>query len=273
VRRLRGAPRRVGQIRLRLGVDVGAVVAALVERPERAGIFLDLDGTLAPIVPTPEVARVLPDVPGVLARLAGQLAVVAVVSGRRSEDVRRLVDVEGVVAVGTHGLETEPPIGPEVMREIREAASAVGAWVEPKGAAAAVHFRGVEDPWAAAAEAEPALAAVAAAHGLELLGGKRILELMPAGQARKGGAVERLARERGLGAVVFAGDDVGDLDAFAALTRLRDEGIWTCGVVARGPETVPEVAAAAELIVDGPPGVVALLASVADELDRRALAP
>jgi trehalose 6-phosphate phosphatase len=247
-------------------VDEGELVRAIVDRAERTGIFLDLDGTLAPIVATPDLARVLPDVPVVLARLALRLAVVAVVSGRRSEEVRRLVDVDGVEAVGTHGLETEPPIAPDAMREIRDAASAVGAWVEPKGAAAAVHFRGVEDPWKAAAEAEPALAAVAAAHGLELLGGKRILELMPAGRPRKGGAVERLAREHGLGAVVFAGDDVGDLDAFAALGRLRPEGVWTCGVVARGPETTPEVAAAADLAVDGPEGVVALLARLADAL-------
>ena len=85
---------------------------------------------------------------------------------------------------------------PEALAAIEAAAAAVGAWVEPKGAAAAVHFRGLDDPLEAAAAAEPALAAVAAAHGLELLGGKRILELMPAGAGRKGGAVERLARER-----------------------------------------------------------------------------
>jgi trehalose 6-phosphate phosphatase len=250
-------------------MDEEELVRAVGGRAERAGIFLDLDGTLAPIVATPDLARVLPEVPGVLARLVGRLAVVAVVSGRRSEQVRRLVDVDGVEAVGTHGLETEPPIAPDALREIRDVASAVGAWVEPKGAAAAVHFRGVEDPREAAAAAEPALAAVAAAHGLELLGGKRILELIPTGRARKGGAVERLARERRLEAVVFAGDDVGDLDAFATLGRLRDEGIWTCGVVARGPETVAEVAEAGDLIVDGPTGVVRLLTAIADAIEAQ----
>jgi trehalose 6-phosphate phosphatase len=248
-------------------VDLDDVAAAVAADPGRAGIFLDLDGTLAPIVATPDVARVLPEVPDVLARLVGRLGVVAVISGRRSDDVRALVDVEGVEAVGTHGLEGEPSMDPSLLREIEEVAESVGAWVEAKGAAAAVHFRGVEDPWAAAAAAEPALAAVAASHGLELLGGKRILELMPVGRPRKGGAVERLARERGLRAVVFAGDDMGDLDAFAALARLRAEGIWTCGVVARGPETVSEVVSAADLEVEGPPGVVSLLTAVADAVE------
>jgi len=248
-------------------VDEEELVRAVVRRAERAGIFLDLDGTLAPIVATPDVARVLPDVPGVLARLVGQLAVVAVVSGRRSEEVRRLVGVDGIQAVGTHGLEDQPPVPPEVLRRIEEVAWSVGAWVETKGAAAAVHFRGLADAEAAAVAAAPVLAAVAAEHGLELIGGKRILELMPAGRPRKGGAVEAIARARGLEVAVFAGDDVGDLDAFAALGRLRAEEIWTCGVVARGLETVPEVAAAGDLVVDGPAGVVRLLAAIADALE------
>ena len=202
-----------------------------------------------------------------LARLTGRLNVVAVISGRPSGQVRDLLDVAGVVIVGTHGLEEERPMPPEALEELRAVAATVGAWVEPKGAAAAVHFRDVEDPLRAAAAAEPALVAVGAAHGLELLGGKRILELMPAGRPRKGGAVERIADERELETVLYAGDDVGDLDAFAALERLRARGRWTCGVVARGPETPAEVEAMADLVVEGPSGVAALLASIADELE------
>jgi trehalose 6-phosphate phosphatase len=248
-------------------MQVEELVGTIARRADRAGIFLDLDGTLAPIVPTPDLARVLPTVPDVLARLARDLAVVAIVSGRHSADIRSIVDVSGIVAVGTHGLEDEPPMPDDVLRAIEEVAEAVGAWVERKGAAVAVHFRGLDDPLAAATAAEPALAAVAAAHGLELIGGKRILELMPAGRPRKGGAVERIVRERSLGAAMFAGDDVGDLDAFAALGRLRAEGVWTCAVIARGPETSDEVAAAADLAVDGPEGVVALLGRLAAALE------
>jgi trehalose 6-phosphate phosphatase len=247
-------------------VDADELVAELARRPSRSGVFLDVDGTLAPIVARPELARVLPEALVALERLADRLAVVAAISGRRSEEVRALVPVEGVQAVGTHGLESEPPVAPEVLRAIQEIAASVGAWVEAKGAAVAVHFRGVDEPAAAAAAAEPALAAVAAEHGLELLGGKRILELTPAGRPRKGGAVERLARERELEVVVFAGDDVGDLDAFEALTRLRAGGAWTCGVASVGPETTPAVAAAADLAVEGPPGVASLLSALADAL-------
>ncbi|HEX6400911.1 MAG TPA: trehalose-phosphatase [Actinomycetota bacterium] len=248
-------------------VDAGEVVERVAARPARSGLFLDLDGTLAPIVARPELARVLPDARAVLPRLVGRVAVVAVVSGRPSDQVRELVDVDGVLAVGTHGVEGEPPMSSAVLDAIREVAASVGAWVEPKGAAAAVHFRGVEDPLAAATAAEPALGAVAAANGLELLGGKRILELMPAGRPRKGGAVERISRDHGLEVVVFAGDDVGDLDAFAALGRLGASGVWTCGVVSQGSETASAVVEAGDFAVSGPPGVVTLLTAIADALD------
>ena len=257
-------------------IEPAAVASEVARLAPRVGVFLDLDGTLAPIVARPELARILPEIQPVLSRLAKRLEVVGVISGRPSHQVRDLVDVEDVLIVGTHGLEDEPPLAPEALQEIEAAAAAVGAWVEPKGAAAAVHFRGLEDPEAAeAAEAASVgpLAAIAAAHGLEILPGKRILELTPAGRPRKGGALERLARDSGLRGLLFAGDDVGDLDAFAALVRLRANGLWTCGVVARGKETPPEVEAAADLVVDGPLGVAALLASIADELDREASGP
>jgi len=255
------------------GVAIDRVVQELAARAPRAGVFLDLDGTLAPIVARPELARILPEVGPTLARIARRLEVVAVISGRPSEQVRELVDVDGVVIVGTHGLEDERPMPADVLQEIAAAAAAVGAWVEPKGAAAAVHFRALEDPEAAEAASRGSLAAIAVAHDLEVLPGKRILELTPGGRPRKGGAVERIARERGLEAVLFAGDDVGDLDAFAALERLRAQGLWTCGVVARGDDTPPAVEAVADVVVEGPGGMAALLASLADELDRRPAAP
>jgi trehalose 6-phosphate phosphatase len=251
-------------------IDAADVPAAIAARAPHAGVFLDLDGTLAPIVPRPELSEVLPEIPDVLARLARRLDAVAVISGRPSGQVRELLDVEGVEIVGTHGLEDARTMADEILDEIRAVASAVGAWVEPKGAAAAVHFRALEDPEAAETASSGRLAVIAATYDLEVVPGKRILELAPAGRPRKGGAVERIATDRELGAVLFAGDDVGDLDAFAGLDRLRTRGLWTCAVAAGGRETPVEVLAAADLVLEGPGGVAALLASIADELEGSA---
>lgn len=249
-------------------IDAAEVPAAIAARAPRAGVFLDLDGTLAPIVPRPELSEVLPEIPEVLAGLARRLDAVAVISGRPSDQVRELLDVEGVEIVGTHGLEDVRAMAEEILDEIRAVAAAVGAWVEPKGAAAAVHFRALEDPEAAESASSGRLAVIAATYDLEVVPGKRILELAPAGRPRKGGAVERIATDRELAAVLFAGDDVGDLDAFAGLDRLRTRGLWTCAIAAGGRETPAEVLAAADLVLEGPSGVAALLSSIAAELER-----
>ena len=248
-------------------MDAADAIAGIARAGDRAGVFLDVDGTLAPIVPRPELAAVLPEIPELLERIARRIAVVALVSGRASEDVRRIVDASGVRIVGTHGLEDEPPLARETLREIEDVAGSVGAWVEEKGAAVAVHFRALPDPAVAAEEAAGPLASIAAARGLELVPGKAILELMPVGAPRKGDAVQLLVEERGLEAALFAGDDVGDLDAFAALDRLRTAGLWTCAVAAAGPDVSPAVIDAADVAVKGPEGVAELLRSIADELD------
>jgi trehalose 6-phosphate phosphatase len=250
-----------------LKMDVVEAASGLAARADVAGIMLDVDGTLAPIVPRPELARVLPEVPSLLERLISRVGVVAVISGRRSDEVRALVDVPGLEVVGTHGLERIAEIDAAAMAAITEVASAAGAWVEPKGAAVAVHFRALPDPDAAAQAAAEPLTAVAAAHGLELVPGRAILELMPVGAPRKGDAVESLVEEKELEAVLFAGDDVGDLHAFTALRRLRSVGLWTCSVVAGGPEVSPAVVETADLVVDGPGGVVELLRAIAHALD------
>jgi len=248
-------------------MDVDEAVSGLVARADGAGIMLDVDGTLAPIEPRPELARVLPEVPSLLERLVRRVGVVAVISGRRSDEVRTLVDVPGLEVVGTHGLERSPEIDAAAMAAITEVASDAGAWVEPKGAAVAVHFRALPDPDAAMQAAARPLTAVAAAHGLELVPGRAILELMPVGAPRKGDAVQLLVEGDDLEAVLFAGDDVGDLDAFTTLRRLRSAGLWTCAVAAGGPEVSVSVIEAADLVVDGPRGVVELLRSIADALD------
>ncbi|MDP9118997.1 MAG: hypothetical protein M3M93_01800, partial [Actinomycetota bacterium] len=100
---------------------IDRVVTELAARAPRVGVFLDLDGTLAPIVARPELTRILPEVRPALTRIDRRLDVVAVISGRPSAQVRDLVDVDGVVIVGTHGLEDEQAMPAEVFEEIEEA--------------------------------------------------------------------------------------------------------------------------------------------------------
>jgi trehalose 6-phosphate phosphatase len=61
------------------------------------------------------------------------------------------------------------------------------------------------------------------------------------------------------------GDDLGDLAAFAAVEQLRAEGVPGL-LVCSGSTEVTALAERADLVVDGPEGVAALLSALADEL-------
>jgi trehalose 6-phosphate phosphatase len=65
-----------------------------------------------------------------------------------------------------------------------------------------------------------------------------------------------LAAQTAAGAVLVAGDDTGDLPAFAAVRTLAAAGTPGCAVAVAGPGADPRVAAAADLVVDGPVALV-----------------
>ncbi len=81
----------------------------------------------------------------------------------------------------------------------------------------------------------------------------------------KGVALLEYVREIGAGAVMYAGDDLGDLSAFAAVDKLRSDGVPGL-LVCSGSDEVTELAERADLVVDGPPGVVRLVRALAHGL-------
>jgi len=194
----------------------------LAADPADAGLFLDFDGVLAPIVDRPEDAAPLPETRVELERLVGRYALVAVVSGRAGEDVRERVGVDGVVCVGSHGLELEPQA--DRWRRVLAAFAAHAPWprreVEVKGLAVAFHFRSRPDEREAEAELN-GIAEAAACQGLTARYGRKVLEVLPPIRANKGTAVRRLLEERGLRRALAAGDDTTDIDSFAALDGLE----------------------------------------------------
>jgi trehalose 6-phosphate phosphatase len=205
---------------------VAATSDALLEHvtaaPEEAAIFLDFDGVLAPIVARPEDAYPPAETRAELTRLAGRYALVAVVSGRAGEDVRGRVAVDGIVYVGSHGLELDP----QADRWRRRIADFAGAapWapsqIELKGLSVAFHYRDRADEQAAVRELEE-LAEGAREDGLVARFGRKVLEVLPPVGSNKGTAVRHLLDGAGLGRALVAGDDITDLDAFLAVEELE----------------------------------------------------
>jgi trehalose 6-phosphate phosphatase len=229
------------------------LVARLAEAPDRAAILLDVDGTLAPIAPRAEDAAVPEDAREELSRLVGRYALVACISGRTGEDARRLVAVEGVRYVGSHGLE----LAPEAERwraEIHSFASGVDWPVEDKGLTVSFHYRQAEDE-AAALEYLEEVADRARAVGLLPRFGRKVLEIRPPVHADKGTAIRKLLDESGLSRALYAGDDTTDLDAFRALDGL-ELGVR---VAVSSDEAPADLVRSADLVVDSPAGLLELL--------------
>ena len=242
-------------------------LASFRDRATRAGILLDFDGTLADIVARPELAAPVEGVRHVLAELVPRYALVGILTGRRAAEVEHhLASVEGLRFFGLYGLEgvRTPPLDPATLDATRAAATVVpDAWVEDKGGSVAVHYRQAPDPVAARETLVPSLEDVAASARLDVIEGKMVIELVPPGRPLKGGALERLRAEHGLEAILYAGDDVADLDAFEALDRLRSDGLLAIKVAVRGDETPTELIANADLVADRPTGLLELLRSLA----------
>ena len=105
-----------------------AMLERLAAEPQLAGLFLDFDGVLAPIVDRPDDAYPPAEAREELERLVARYALVAVVSGRAGDDVRRRVGVDGVVIAGSHGLELDAEA--ERWRDGVEAFAAAADWPE-----------------------------------------------------------------------------------------------------------------------------------------------
>ena len=238
-------------------------LAVLLDDPAASAVLTDFDGTLSPIVADPATAYPLPEAPGVLAALSQRFALVAVVSGRPvSFLAQRLVAAGPAVRLfGAYGLEwmedgqlrrapeAEPWRG-EVARVV-DAARAEFAGedvgIEDKGVSVTVHWRQAPE---AAARALDFARTWSQRTGLIRQPGRMAVEFRPPVGIDKGAVVERVAR--GTAAACFAGDDAGDLAAFAALDRLAGRGTRTVRVAVADEETPPDLVAAADVVVRGP---------------------
>ncbi|WP_327126155.1 trehalose-phosphatase [Streptomyces sp. NBC_01727] len=264
-------------------------LAAILARPDRAVIALDFDGTLADIVPDPEQARAHPGAVPAIAALAPKVASVAVITGRPAGVAVRHGGFAGVpgldhlVVLGHYGAERWDAVSSTVhapaphpgVAAVRAELPGVldrfdswhGTWIEEKGQALAVHTRRAADPQAAFDALRSPLGELAARHGLIVEPGRLVLELRPPGMD-KGVALAKYVRETDAESVLYAGDDLGDLAAYAAVEKLRTEG--PDGIpgllVCSGSAEVPELAERADLLLPGPAAVVDFLAALARRL-------
>jgi trehalose 6-phosphate phosphatase len=249
----------------------------LRSEPARAAVLLDIDGTLAPIVRHATDAHVPEATRSLLIEIAKRYRVVGCVSGRRAAIARQIVSIGTIAYVGNHGGEllrpgaTRPEVDPELAawteRVRRFAARAYTAEhqrirvrSEDKDAIAAFHWRGAPDEAAAAAAVEE-IARSALEEGLAVHWGRKVLEVRPPVDLDKGLGIATLLHGQPVTVALYVGDDTTDLDAFRGLRSLVREGALTTAICAAvsSDEAPPELAAEADLLLDGTAGVRGLL--------------
>lgn len=259
---------------------IDSLLAGSIRDPATLAILLDVDGTLAPIVRDSADASVPTEVRRTLIGLNRRFGLVACVSGRQSEDARRVVGVGGLTYIGGHGSEllrpgvSEPEVDPQldiwgepVTETATEAARelhGLGIRREEKGAIAALHWRGAPDE----DEARTALEQVAEraeARGLAVHWGRKVLEIRPPVPFDKGRAVRKLLSDDvstpGIGAALYAGDDTTDLDVFRILDSMVADGDLEVAVkvAVASTESPPDLIAESDIAVAGPEGAADLL--------------
>jgi trehalose-phosphatase len=202
------------------------------------GLLLDYDGTLADIVTDPSKAKPVPEVPALIDQIASRDAsiVVAIVTGRRIGEVRKLLQVRSLTLFsGVHGLEIGDGGGktqftaraiacaPELDRVRRwltaHTPSGHGFWIEDKQVAIGLHYRNADPEQAKALCAQFAEFLARDTPSLKLLPLKMLLEAVPKSAGKDMAVASFKSRFPRSFVTVYFGDDATDEAAFAALDK------------------------------------------------------
>jgi len=183
-------------------------------------VALDYDGTLAPIAPRPQDARMPATTRALLTRVARRYPVI-VLTGRSRMDALRFLDgVPVLEVIGSHGLETAGSATTRFLARVGEwraqlrqrLAALAGVSIEDKRYSLSVHYRHAPDP----AARDLIGAAAGELKGARIVGGKKVVNVVPEEAPDKGAALLAACRRLGCDQALFVGDDDTDESAFAA---------------------------------------------------------
>jgi trehalose 6-phosphate phosphatase len=211
---------------------------SLVPDLRKCAILLDIDGTILDFAPSPRQVSVPTDLRRTLTRLneltGGALALV---SGRSLGDIDLIFAPLELAAIGGHGAELRATPGGKVVMRAKPLGTALkrrlagvgklgpGVLVEDKDYSLALHFRLAPDKGDAVRAAVDKICAEIPPGTVEILPGKLVVEVKPAG-INKANAVCELM-ELGPFAKrhpIFIGDDVTDEPVFGIVSQFGGLG-------------------------------------------------
>jgi len=201
----------------------------------KTGIITDIDGTISKIAPTPDEAVVEPLIKDSISKLVKRFKLVAVVSGRSVEDAQRMLDIDGILYVGNHGLEylkdgkryIEPDVV-KILPQLKKATEKIqngdicripGILLEEKGVCFSIHYRQCEDSEKTRKIILDCLKKLEQ-KDLKVTEGRKLVELRPPIAFNKGSILEKIVSDNNLKKVIYLGDDITDVDAFDKIKEL-----------------------------------------------------
>jgi trehalose 6-phosphate phosphatase len=230
------------------------------------GLITDMDGTISPIphdflrktIPPPTLPQ--------LTELVSRMDLLAIVSGRTSEAIKNLVNIDGIKYSGHYGMEQwendrailHPDAGAYVpaMRAVAEELEALrsiqGILIQYKGATISVHYHLCLQPEAAKQQILNLLMKSTQIKNLLIMDEKTNIGIVPRVDIDKGTAVTTLIQQYHLGAAIYMGDDIGDIPAFRAVRRAKSKKDFDgLAILVTGTETSHSLMDEVDFTLDG----------------------
>jgi trehalose-phosphatase len=220
-------------------------VVSQLHRAKHVFFFLDYDGTLTSIMPKPEMVKLKDSTRKILEQLSTNPNFsIAIITGRKIEEIESLVPVKNIIFAGNHGLELKGPAFHyvhakakryrKVIRDVLKRLQGlpkrfVGSFIEDKKLTLSYHFRGLREEQTVPALRKEFMQRIQPwlrKEKVEIVEGKKVFEIRPHVNWNKGSAVRwMLLRENPESLPIYIGDDKTDEHAFKALND--------CGITIR----------------------------------------
>ncbi len=222
----------------------------------KTAVITDIDGTISKIVLDPDKAVITQIMKATLEKLVNKFQMVGVITGRNVKNAREMLDVEGLLYIGSHGLEymkdDEIYIEPEVEKYLplvkkvaqniqnEELCSIKNILFEEKGLCFTVHYRNCEDQEGTRRKILDAINELEGLENFKITEGRKVVEIRPKIGYDKGTILEKLIFENAIEKVIYLGDDVTDVDAFKKIKEFKEEGKVNGEGIVVISEEVPE---------------------------------
>ena len=235
----------------------------------KTAVITDIDGTISKIVLDPYEATVSQIMKVTLKKLVNKFQLVGVITGRNVKNAEEMLEVKGLLYIGSHGLEYlkngEIYIEPEVEQYLpliqkiaqniqaeEELCSIKNILFQEKGLCFTVHYRKCEDPEGTHRKILDTLKGLEGLEKFKVAEGRKVVEIRPKIGHDKGTILEKILFENRIEKVIYLGDDVTDVDAFNKLNELKENGkVNGAGIVVVSEEVPESVKENASFYVNG----------------------